>query len=849
MDESASKLILELLQSKDDAIEELNEEKMVLMEQLEQALWDLEHAITHNNSVAARASLDHDDVALHIDGQLRALEHQVSDLKLDVATANTQHGMPVIDHTTSHQQGGVTYPCSENASSYTDLDEQQLHHVEEMEPKPTQQQAVSTLDTDKLQRHFASNKEELAESQRQLHASETEAMTLLQSLQRSSETVRAIDMQHQRALAVQAHEHATVVATWQAKVTQLQLDKQQLPQFGVESISHHPSKHQSGGLDEVGSTIPDQPLIHKQLLHQLQDLQAQNKSLAQDIALEMQTSRVGRDHIARLERQVDDLAAVVAAQDNVQEALESRASCAIALAARALPPATMAVSPPVSIDDWVSILTDLWEQQCAATNIIAPANPLENVYATTLCVCACPPRVQQNSLTNLQPPIKSMECHRSLPTEDENAPDNQHHMCTWYLQAKKWQLDVQTLQLAQCSHETLAELRQAKASSDSDATAARAAHLTMRKKMSILQADVDATKQALVQVKSELRASARDRSDMEHMVSRLRDESSRLKDSLRRKQELVSHLKRSFEEAKRALDEEKNQRKVKPDANTRCHQLAQQLQAQVVTLKTDKEHLRTRCATLLHAVKLKDKLLQEHSTVAAQSAGESGGGGGGATLQPLDANAAMVKEMKRRLHQKQVLVEALKHKDAAVKGQLLALQKQHDRLQAKLHWSKLGTYIPTKYMIDCFYYDLHGQYIFELDAIAPSIVVEPTQADVDLRRCLDGLRACVYDVAHDLLFPTSDSTPVQKRIDVPSTPGTVSQQKLQALGLTYFSPTDLEALTTVPTNQNSGTSHRKKTQVLDALEQALEGRPDDCRHALLEVFHAATDNSSPRLRP
>ncbi|RHY79192.1 hypothetical protein DYB30_010388, partial [Aphanomyces astaci] len=345
MDESASKLILELLQSKDDAIEELNEEKMVLMEQLEKALWDLEHAITQNNSVAARASLDHDDVALHIDGQLRALEHQVSDLKLDVTTANTQHGMPVIDHTTSHQEGGVTYPCSENASSYTDLDEQQLHHVEVMEPKPTQQQAVSTLDTDKLPRHFASNKEELAESQRQLHASETEAMTLLQSLQRSSETVRAIDTQHQRALAVQAYEHATVVATWQAKVTQLQLDKQQL---------------------------------HKQLLHQLQDLQAQNKSLAQDIALEMQTSRIGRDHIARLERQVDDLAAVVAAQDNVQEALESRASCAIALAARALHPATMAASPPVSIDDWVSILTDLWEQQCAATNIIAPTNPLEN---------------------------------------------------------------------------------------------------------------------------------------------------------------------------------------------------------------------------------------------------------------------------------------------------------------------------------------------------------------------------------------------------------------------------------------------------------------------------------------
>ncbi|RHY26892.1 hypothetical protein DYB25_011989 [Aphanomyces astaci] len=158
MDESASKLILELLQSKDDAIEELNEEKMVLMEQLEQALWDLEHAITQNNSVAARASLDPDDVALHIDGQLRALEHQVSDLKVDVATANTQHGMPVIDHTTSHQQGGVTYPCSEKASSYTDLDEQQLHHVEEMEPKPTQQHAVSTLDTDKLQQHFASNK-------------------------------------------------------------------------------------------------------------------------------------------------------------------------------------------------------------------------------------------------------------------------------------------------------------------------------------------------------------------------------------------------------------------------------------------------------------------------------------------------------------------------------------------------------------------------------------------------------------------------------------------------------------------------------------------------------------------
>ncbi|RHZ29656.1 hypothetical protein DYB26_005537 [Aphanomyces astaci] len=623
MDESASKLILELLQSKDDAIEELNEEKMVLMEQLEKALWDLEHAITQNNSVAARASLDHDDVALHIDGQLRALEHQVSDLKVDVATANTQHGMPVIDHTTSHQQGGVTYPCSEKASSYTDLDEQQLHHVEEMEPKPTQQHAVSTLDTDKLQQHFASNKEELAESQRQLHASETEAMTLLQSLQRSSETVRAIDTQHQRALAVQAYEHATVVATWQAKVTQLQLDKQQL---------------------------------HKQLLHQLQDLQAQNKSLAQDIALEMQTSRIGRDHIARLERQVDDLAAV----------------------------------------------------------------------------------------------------------------------------------------------ETLAELRQAKASSDSEATAARAAHLTIRKKMSLLQADVDATKQALAQVKSELRASARDRSDMEHMVSRLRDESSRLKDSLRRKQELVGHLKRSFEEAKRALDEEKNQRK---DANTRCHQLAQQLQAQVETLKTDKEHLRTRCATLLHAVKLKDKLLQEHSTVVAQSAGESGGDG--ATLQPLDANAAMVKELKRRLHQKQMLVESLKDKDAAVKGQLLALQQQHDRLQAKLHWSK----------------------------------------------CLDGLRACVYDVAHDLLFPTSDSAPVQKRIDVPSTPGTVSQQKLQALGLTYFSPTDLEALTTVPTNQNSGTSHRKKTQVLDALEQVLEGRPDDCRHALLEVFHAATDNSSPRSRP
>ncbi|RHY75539.1 hypothetical protein DYB30_013269 [Aphanomyces astaci] len=316
--------------------------------------------------------------------------------------------------------------------------------------------------------------------------------------------------------------------------------------------------------------------------------------------------------------------------------------------------------------------------------------------------------------------------------------------------------------------------------------------------MSILQADVDATKQALAQVKSELRASARDRSDMEHMVSRLRDESSRLKDSLRRKQELVGHLKRSFEEAKRALDEEKNQRK---DANTRCHQLAQQLQAQVETLKTDKEHLRTRCATLLHAVKLKDKLLQEHSTVVAQSAGESGGDG--ATLQPLDANAAMVKELKRRLHQKQMLVESLKDKDAAVKGQLLALQQQHDRLQAKLHWSK----------------------------------------------CLDGLRACVYDVAHDLLFPTSDSAPVQKRIDVPSTPGTVSQQKLQALGLTYFSPTDLEALTTVPTNQNSGTSHRKKTQVLDALEQVLEGRPDDCRHALLEVFHAATDNSSPRSRP
>ncbi|ETW04628.1 hypothetical protein, variant 1 [Aphanomyces invadans] len=875
VDEAASKKILELLQSKDAIIEELNEEKMVLMEQLEQALWDLEHAISKNNDVVPRqqcerTELADDASALHttLYDQLRALERQVSDMKHDdtIATcvvanheelsavrsrAHSKHEVPGQErrphnadeylqrnprvemlqsqaqpYSPSHdrclkqqcttenpQQPRSIMAQSNNVSATPRLDDLEatpkgldakqeaevfgltnsaFHHVESMAAPGVSSSTASTsngiqrlpdnatllrrqLDALTLQWQqsqadhvtrirayevrIQTLQDEVADSRQKLRASETEAMTLLQSLQRTSETLNDIDIQHQKDLALQANDHATQTATWQAKVDQLEHEKQELihhaalvmeaaesasqatsPRYVmsvststydleqanaiatenavlVQCLPHHddqgglvgdhgnpngstPQAHRSTSSDT--SPITSCTLMqHAEVLRELDDLQVRHQALIREMELEKDTSRQCRDHIDRLERQLGEFAAVVAAQDNVQAVLESKASFALLCAARAIQPATSTTaSMPSTVDDWIKILTDLWTEVHSTTSVVKTTGEhtsVANVSRSTLLCSQLSPRLPSSPHC-----LSAEEDANEISLHRDAAPE---HMCAWYLQAKKWEHEVQLLQLEKCSYEDMLNaVRQAKAASDAEATAARAALLTWQKKASLLQADIGAANQTLEHVQGELRSTLRDRGEMDHMIHRLREESSRLKNSVRRKQELIGHLKRSLDAAKRALAEEKKTKPVasshavpaqtprlhQPPDTTRWQQLAQHLQGEIALLKTDQCHLRSRCATLLHAVKLKDKMLHEYSTSPQATATSTNS----TTASPVgdDASSTIIKDLKRRLLQKQLLVDTLKAKGMAHEAQRLEHQQQVHRLQAKLHVLKLGTW-------------------------------------------------------------------------------------------------------------------------------------------------------------
>lgn len=75
MEDDESKLILDLLQRKDEEIDELNEENEILLEQLEKALWELEIA---KNCVKNGSEMD---ILPTLDEQLNELEDQVRDLQ------------------------------------------------------------------------------------------------------------------------------------------------------------------------------------------------------------------------------------------------------------------------------------------------------------------------------------------------------------------------------------------------------------------------------------------------------------------------------------------------------------------------------------------------------------------------------------------------------------------------------------------------------------------------------------------------------------------------------------------------------------------------------------------------
>ncbi|KAF0686467.1 Aste57867_21744 [Aphanomyces stellatus] len=664
-------------------------------------------------------------------------------------------------------------------------------------------------------------KDQVADTARQLSTSQTECMTLLSTLQCCTEKLEDVEVRYANAVGMQAEDCATRVLEWAMRYDHVWREKQ-------EVIHHATLVIQAAETEEQAV----QPWIHvsneergarHRLENALADATARCAELEADVACEMRQSRADRELRRDVEAALDDMKALHQADGAVKQQLEKRLAFVLQGAALALEARDGATT------DWPALLTQLAivassrkenDKRGSATvysQRMREKGPLDD---DARHVASSVSTRQTSNRRSSSPTRRVREVEESGGEEPAYKYDKEH-MCLWHRQAKLWEAKLQRLELEHATTEdALVEMTDAKAASDADVAALKAAQVAWRKKVVAAQAHVDGAKAAMAKTTDDLARANRERQEMEHMIARLRDECTRLKDSLRRKQEIIAHHKRSVEAQQVEFDD--HVRKIKAEAQMqqqllrpsaaaritqesnsgRWQQQAQELQAQVSRLKTDKEHLASRCATLQHAVLLKDRLMKEQTLVlnASTTSDDVGGNGEEGTAVSSD----QVKELKRRIGQKQSVIDALKAKESLRETEWTRLIEKYDRLQGKLK--------------------------------AATTMAHAADASVtSAREQLDGLRACVYDVAHHLLFPTATQGHGGRRA---TREVDLLAANMQAVTSLAFSPSELEAVMTKQIDQD------ERHRVILELEQALEDTPADCRQALLDALHA-----SPSLPP
>ncbi|KDO25448.1 hypothetical protein SPRG_09391 [Saprolegnia parasitica CBS 223.65] len=455
-------------------------------------------------------------------------------------------------------------------------------------------------------------------------------------------------------------------------------------------------------------------------------------ALQADVALEMAAARDLRADAEASAAQAAEWSALSDAYELVQAELEARVRSLSAALAQAL-------SSHDSSVDWTALVSQLLAQPS-------------------------PPSPQY-------PPTKVL------------APDKAH-VCSWQLQAATWRQALLSKELAL---QALQDQLHQQAATSSALDASKIANSALRKKAATAKAEVETWKAAAETAQAKHVALAREKTELNHMVLRLREENAKLRDSAQRKSELVAYYKGAAEKAKSLHDAPTRPLPASNPAPTAAktalikhlqEQLAARLKDAAATndaLQKAQAHnhvLSSRCARL--QMVLRDKASPQQSPEGDKK--DKSGDDATSAIQ------SQLRECRRRLQQKQSVVDGLKAKDAAQREMLATCATQINQLRAQLQ----------------------------------SHSIDAAKREAHLAQ-LNGLRASVYDAVHSAFaFRLRKMDPVDG----------VSVSDLHAVGCNALDATEIALL--------QGDSIQR--QVLSGLELALETSPEDCRRALLDAL-------------
>ncbi|OQS01395.1 hypothetical protein ACHHYP_01065 [Achlya hypogyna] len=778
MEDDESRVILELLQSKDREIGVLIQEKARLREQIDAMAWDLE---------VAKGRVEPESPSAAFNEQLLAFESQLVALRCETDRALRHHGGPQqLSHKTTRAMA-LEQALQREPSSSPGLLQKRLHSMFEAnceliqriaEPRLSEKTPVSTAEALPATRATTQTAVEPALSPvvlAELQCNESDkSATDTQHCECAVEMLRQAQMLHDlratceaQALALAsatndvarleldrqyaglAHDRASMErADLEAQVVACRLQCEAAERAKLEIIDQATRLVQAAEVETEATLESLDEFGHVQLRPWVDvsagdraakyELQAalmaateRSRQLEADVALEMAKSRASREEVDAWAAQATEWGALHDAFEALQTTLQHR----VKFLSQGLAQVLAAKDKTV---DWTSFLAQLFAQ-----SVVSPP-----AYRPKLVL----------------------------------SPDKSH-VCTWQLQATMW---LQKLRAKELVVATLEEEIESLKHDAAHADDAKALCVALKKKLAAAKTEGDQWKASTDELRTKATALAREKAELTHLVARLREDNHRLKESVARKADLVAHYKLGVETARKeavALATAPRPPAAPTATATAKKSLLKHHQDQVATLSSEiavaQETLRkaeaqnrvlmSRCARLQMALREKEAPVKEEPDEEP----------------PKNEGSDETKELRRRLAQKHAVVEALKARERVQKEASETLQATLDQLTRRLK-----------------------QQVVDATALHQ---LSASQAQ------LDGLRACVYDAFYCALLQTKEGAPP------------LSVEQLRSVGVDDFDAAEIALL--------KETSIKEKA--LEALEDALERAPHDCRGALLDALHQA----------
>ncbi|CAK4071776.1 unnamed protein product [Aphanomyces euteiches] len=745
-----AKMILDLLEHKDQLIQDLQDEKTILLEQLESALWDLEIAKTAQSADSATSEDPSGEmqIARRVEGtiessQFKGLEERGQSRRNEELTLVREHAQELEKRLESMVRVNEQLMNQLRSMNYCETCETETQTLEHAAEKPAQVRCLSQCDSIDagIQTENGVKITILVDTSVQCSGN---SLSIDEEHGETLQTLSAITTQWEIAQA----DHAARIAAYETQVQALQTQ--------LTETNHRLLTSETECITLVSSLHAATEKLHQVEMQSRSALAQLEEEHAADI-LEWKTKH---EHQNRL---LDEKTLDTCHREKLEAIVNERET-----------------EVRQTQEDLHAALKQSHVLQLQLDSMVALQRASDELQAQLEQRLALVTQFPPKKTELLAPCIQ----HASIPWNIE--PD---HMCSWVVHAQTWQKQVLQGQVELANTRT--EVDQMKAAHEAALSAIQVEKM----------GEIDSIRHSYEEQMTQNR-------EMEHMIAQLREEGSRMRENVRRKQDLIQHYKNTIETNQAAFEEEKlklkqklrkesNLIKANQEDNARNQRLQRQvqdLQAEIQQVKAEKDNAIRRCAAMQITIKsLKDKL--EKLEVPAKTPENCPDEFDGDKDQ-------LVKQLKRRLSQKQAVVDALKAKERIRDNERIILEEKYERLHSKMK---------------------------KLEA-TPQEDVEK----ISSMTMLDGLRACVYDVAFHVLFVQDNTAPPTEESNQNSPDAIPSMDVITSIG---FTSQDVETLLKNRKRHRDGPDSRKRRQLLlNQLEHALEESPDNCRTILLDVM-------------